>query len=327
MTQVISSRRSADIHGVYTNTSIVWVCIAVFNRSDYTRKCLDLLLKQTYARVRTVVVDDGSTDDTSAMIRREHPEVVLLSGNGSLYWTGAMHLGIAHIVAHAAPNDYVLFLNDDLVFAPELVEMLLETARRHPQSLVQAVESCVDTPDLIWQGGVKMNWWTAKHWRLNHLRRISDFPSGHCEHSDYLTGRGVLVPVHVFKVIGNYDTRLTQYGDGEFTRRAARNGFDLIVSYDVSVLSYEKGKNFNEAESYSIRDVKRYYFGILSSARVSTRWKQAMSMTTSTGQALVFFAFDLARITVHFVKRLKLRSLPPMTPSCQTASRTSCTED
>jgi len=135
----------------------IWVCVAVFNRRHYTRKCLELLLDQTYSKLRTIVVDDGSTDGTSEMIRVEHAQVVLLRGDGSLYWTGAMRLGIEYILAHCAADDYVLLLNDDLVFGPGLAEKLLETVGRHPRSLVQAVESCLDDPDLIWQGGTEVN--------------------------------------------------------------------------------------------------------------------------------------------------------------------------
>ena len=283
----------------------VWVCIAVFNRIQYTRKCLELLLSQTYPNIRPVVVDDGSRDGTSAMITTEHPEVVLLKGDSSLYWTGAMHLGVAHIMAHAEANDCVLLLNDDLTFSPNFIEEMVEKSKLHPRSLLQAVESCIEDPDLIWQGGVKINWWTAKHRRLNHHRRRSEFPSGYFEKSDYLTARGVLVAIEVFRVIGNYDRTYKQSGDPEFTRRAAKNGYELLVTYDLFVLSYEKGKNLNETETFSFSDFKRYYFGILSNARLATRWKDAMSMTNSRLQALVFFSCDLARITSHFVKRLK----------------------
>jgi len=268
---------------------------------------LELLLAQTYPRLRTIVVDDGSNDGTYEMVRVEHPEVVLLRGDGSFYWTGAMHLGIEHILAHCAPDDYVLLLNDDLVFALDLVENLIDTVRRHPRSLVQAIESCLDDPDLIWQGGAEINWWTAKHRFLNYHRRLSEFPPGYCQRSAYLTGRGVLVPVEVFRNVGNFDPRYQQNGDPEFTRRAANAGYDLLVAYDVSVLSYKKGDNLNEAESYTLADLKQYYFGVLSVTRLSTRWRDAKLMTDSRVQALVFAAFSFVRITVHFFKRLRIR--------------------
>jgi hypothetical protein len=123
--------------------------------------------------------------------------------------------------------------------------------------------------------------------------------------SDYLTARGVLVPIKILNDIGNYDRSYKQSGDPELTRRAAKKGYSLKVLYDVVVWSYEKGKNLNEAESYLLRDLYRYYFGILSNFRLWTRWKQATSMTNSGVQALVFFLFDFARITGHFLRRLR----------------------
>jgi hypothetical protein len=114
--------------------------------------------------------------------------------------------------------------------------------------------------------------------------------------------------MEAIRLAGNYDPRYKQNGDPEFTRRAAKHGYDLLVSYDIPVLSYDKGKNLNEAESYSFADLRKYYFGVLSASRLSTRWRDAVCMTNSGAQALVFFAFDVARITGHFVKRLKMRS-------------------
>jgi GT2 family glycosyltransferase len=283
------------------------VCIAVFNRVHYTQRCLELLRNQTYPELKIIVVDDGSTDGTSAMVKSEYPDVVLLRGDGSLYWTGAMHVGIEHVLAHAAADDFVLFLNDDLVFKPDLVERLLDTTRWHPRSLIQAVEACHDDPDLIWHGGRSMNWWTAKQRLVNHHRRISEFPPDHCEPSAYLTGRGVLVPLEVFRTAGNFDARYRQSGDLEFSRRAAKGGYSLLVSYGTSVLCYTKGDNLNEAATYALSDFWQYYFGVLSWAHLPTLWKDAMSMTESRVQGLVFFAFKVARVTVNFVRRLRLR--------------------
>jgi GT2 family glycosyltransferase len=284
---------------------VVWVCMAVFNRLEYTRKCLRLLTRQTFPDIQVVIVDDGSTDGTLEMLRREHPEVTVIRTDGSLYWTGAMHKGVSCILERAAPDDYTLLLNNDLIFGPDLVQKLMEVSRKHPRCLIQAVESCVNDPDTIWAGGVKVNWWTAKHRLINFHRRISDFPQGHLERSDWVTGRGVLLEIQVFREAGNFDNGYQQSGDPEFARRASRSGFRSLVAYDVRVLSYEKGNNLNEAESFAFSDAWRYYFGVLSNARLRTRWKFAMDATESRVQGLTYFSFDVARITWHFLTRLR----------------------
>jgi GT2 family glycosyltransferase len=142
---------------------------------------------------------------------------------------------------------------------------------------------------------------------VNHHRRISEFPPNHCEPSAYLTGRGVLVPLEVFRTVGNFDARYQQSGDLEFSRRAAKAGYSLLVFYGASVLCYSKGDNLNEADTYLPSDFWKYYFSVLSWAHLSTLWKDAMSMTESRVQGLVFFAFKVARVTVNFLRRLRLR--------------------
>src|SRR5438067_12172384 len=100
--------------------------------------------------------------------------------------------------------------------------------------------------------------------------------------------------MEVVRDTGNFNTCYKQSGDTEFARRAAKEGYRLLVTYGVRVLSYEKRKNINETESFSLSDVRRYYFGVLSHARISTRWKLAVHMTDSGLQALLYFAFDFA---------------------------------
>jgi cellulose synthase/poly-beta-1,6-N-acetylglucosamine synthase-like glycosyltransferase len=87
---------------------IVHVLIPVHNRMDATLECVACLERQTYRDFRVVIVDDGSTDGTSDTLERMHPEVEVLRGDGNLWWTGAVHMGVEHILKSAKGGDFVL---------------------------------------------------------------------------------------------------------------------------------------------------------------------------------------------------------------------------
>ena len=52
---------------------MIYVIVPVFNRAKITLQFLDLLYAQQYQEFKAVVVDDGSSDNTSEMIRKQYP--------------------------------------------------------------------------------------------------------------------------------------------------------------------------------------------------------------------------------------------------------------
>ncbi len=118
----------------------VAVLITSHNRRELTLRCLGALAKQRAPGIQltTWLVDDGSTDGTSAAVREAFPEVHIVPGSGDLYWGGGMRLAWEH--AAATDPDAYFWLNDDVVLAPDAVERLYKTARRHPVAIV--VGSC-----------------------------------------------------------------------------------------------------------------------------------------------------------------------------------------
>ena len=73
------------------NSKSLFIVIPVHNRKHFTRDCLLSLRKQTFQNFTIIVIDDGSSDGTGEMIQKEFPEVVLLHGDGNLWWTGNKH--------------------------------------------------------------------------------------------------------------------------------------------------------------------------------------------------------------------------------------------
>jgi GT2 family glycosyltransferase/SAM-dependent methyltransferase len=90
----------------------VAVVIPTFNRARYLRDALSSVLAQTRPVEEIVVVDDGSDDDTVAVVG-EFPQVVFIRQDNSGP-SAARNAGI-----RAATSDYVLCLDSDDVLAPE----------------------------------------------------------------------------------------------------------------------------------------------------------------------------------------------------------------
>jgi GT2 family glycosyltransferase len=286
----------------------VYIVIAVFNRVKYTDKCIQLLKLQTYNNFEIIIVDDNSTDGTKGLISEKYPEVTILSGNGELYWTGSMALGVDYVLKNANPLDYILVLNDDLVFEIDLIEQFLKVAEKNPKSLIQALGSWVDDKNKIQFAGKKMNWWTGRASFFHIDKKISDFPKNHIEISSTLSGRGVLVPIQAIVDAGNYSTRYQQSGDPEFTRRLAKAGYNLLVSFNCIVYSYRKvGKgNINEREVYYLKDLKEYFGGVLSQARIKTMYLNACSYGNGFLQSTSLFIFNILGMSWNFIKKMKL---------------------
>src|SRR5690242_106951 len=122
--------------GVRQRNASLAIVIPVHNRLVFTRNCLAQLQRQSLRGFEVIVIDDGSSDGTSDMIRREFPEVTLLLGDGNLWWTGATNLGVKLALEHGA--NYVMTLNDDTLPTDAFLENMLTVAEQNPRALIGA---------------------------------------------------------------------------------------------------------------------------------------------------------------------------------------------
>lgn len=117
--------------------SKVYIIIPVHNRKDITLKCLETLKNLgCFDKYHIIVIDDGSTDGTKSAINHLYPQVIVLLGDGNLYWTGAIKLGMEYAYNHNA--DYFIWLNDDTFPQPKIIDSLIKICQSHPQKLVSA---------------------------------------------------------------------------------------------------------------------------------------------------------------------------------------------
>lgn len=286
----------------------VYAVIPVHNRRMITRQCLLCLYQQTFARLKVIVVDDGSSDGTSEMIRAEFPEVILLHGDGNLWWTGATNMGVRYALTQCHKEDYILVINDDVFVQPDYVDTLFNVAESNPSTLVQSVY--VDASNVILDGGIRINWITAKWRAVNKGVPLSSFAKGYSCAASTLTGRGTLIPAKVFFEVGLYDdVHFKQCGDTDLPRRAQNAGYQLIVHYDAVVSNAELEANLiNTVEDYRWSDWKKYFGDPRSYYNLKDRFWFAYNTRVSILQGITYFLFDLLRISVRFVRGTQRRA-------------------
>ena len=53
---------------------LVSVIIPLYNKEKYIKRCIDSLVKQTYKNLQIIIVDDGSTDNSTDIISQYKDE-------------------------------------------------------------------------------------------------------------------------------------------------------------------------------------------------------------------------------------------------------------
>ncbi len=259
---------------------MVYIVIPVHNRIEATRKCLQSLVKQSVSNTFTLLIDDGSTDGTSAMVSAEFPTVKIFQGNGDLWWTGAVNLAILYVLQSAGNADFVLTMNNDTMVRSNYIEELLTVYGSHPGSLVGSVSVDSTKEESIIDSGTKISWVTGKYSKVSKAANYTEFCTKYPStiDVDVLSGRGTLIPVSVFREIGLYDWQsLPHYGaDFEFSIRAMRKGHKLIVATKALVISDWRTTGVkNEYSPIAWNDLLNSFRSIRSPNNLKYRWNFA----------------------------------------------------
>jgi glycosyltransferase involved in cell wall biosynthesis len=124
---------------------MVSVILPTFNRARMVGQAIDSVLAQTYPHFELIVVDDGSTDDTPAMLRGYGDRIrVVRRDNGGV--SAARNSGI-----RASGGELIALLDSDDYWLPEKLAHQVDVFNRHPETTIGQTEE-------IWvRNGVRVN--------------------------------------------------------------------------------------------------------------------------------------------------------------------------
>jgi GT2 family glycosyltransferase len=130
----------------------VSVIIPTWNGCDLLRAALQSLRAQSYRDFEAVVVDNGSSDGTAAMLRAEFPEAVIVAFPENRGFAVAINAGL-----HAARGRYLMLLNNDAEAEPRWLEALVAVldARAEVGSVASKMLTARD-PSVVDSAGAAM---------------------------------------------------------------------------------------------------------------------------------------------------------------------------
>lgn len=216
----------------------VHVLIPVFNRLALTRRVLGCLqAQQVDEPLRLIVIDDASTDGTAEFLASQQ-NITVLKGDGSLWWGGAIEIGLRRVLEEGRLSDWVLLVNNDTQFAADFVQNLLDTARAHAPAAVGSVICDEAAPERLLSIGAVFDTWRLRVCDKLEQERPRDSAKG--PHTvDALSGRGTLYPLAAFRIAGTMNPAwLPHYlADYELAVRVRKAGYHLLVCEDAVILS------------------------------------------------------------------------------------------
>ena len=203
------------------NKCKVAILMTCFNRLEKTKQCLVKIFNSEIPNNISIdfyLVDDGSTDGTYDYIKKNYPEINLIRGTGSLYWSGGMFMAW-NIASSIYKYDYYLWINNDTFIYPNSLQIIFSAAKKtHNSAIITgSLESLIQNK--ITYGGV------VKGEKRSHI------PNGELTECEIINGNFVLIPNKIFRIIGNIDPLFRHaIGDHDYGLRAINSGFKCYVT-------------------------------------------------------------------------------------------------
>jgi GT2 family glycosyltransferase len=135
-----------------SSAQLLYIVILNWNRPADTIACLRATVRSDYPNFRALLVDNGSTDDSVAQIRRTFPEIPLLQNKTNLGYAAGNNVGIRYALMHGA--EYILLLNNDAFVERDTFSRLVAATVDDPTVAAAGCKVHIfEDPRRLWAAG------------------------------------------------------------------------------------------------------------------------------------------------------------------------------
>ena len=216
---------------------VVSIIIPVFNKVEYTRKCIEAIRRNTPCDLcEIIIIDNASTDGTKDYLKglNEKMRVNVISNDANLGFTKACNQGAA-----AAGGRYIVFLNNDTEPQPKWLEYLVETIESDAEAGIAGPKFTYPDGRLQEAGGIIFN--DGSGWNFGR----GDDPSrpiyNYVKEIDYVSGACLLIRRSLLQQLNYFDERYSPgyYEDTDLCFGARSAGYKVVYCPLSLVIHHE----------------------------------------------------------------------------------------
>lgn len=117
------------------------IIVPVYNTEKYLKRCLDSISKQSFTDYEVIIINDGSTDNSSNIISKYSYEVINQENQGL---SMARNNGVK-----VSSGDYLIFLDSDDYIEKDLLKEINESLFNNPDLVRFQIKEVFDNKDYI----------------------------------------------------------------------------------------------------------------------------------------------------------------------------------
>jgi len=288
------------------NTPKISVIIPAYNAAKWIRRAIDSALGQRLSPIEIIVVDDGSSDDTSEVCMRYGEQIRLIQQENAGA-AAARNRGVAE-----ARGDWIAFLDADDEWLPHRLEAQWMLLQKHP--------------DILWAAGAYAVYRGGKCRFVRNLPKDIPWQDGSVD-AYALLGAGsgiiwtgtVLLRREVWNDIGGMDTNLRESEDRDMWLNVASRCRDLVyvtepvARYHVLAATNLTSTTIARRDLSSVK-LARKHMATLSSlppdAQTAVRAHLRDSLIGLASAAIQQGVPDMARTVIAEIEELGLGPIP-----------------
>lgn len=221
------------------------ILVTCHNRRETTISCLQRLF-EIKTDIDVYCVDDKSSDGTSDAIASLFPQVIIIHGNGELFWSRGMRLAWEK-ASMTHDYDFYFWLNDDVELFPNCFEELLFCSSiLNDRAIIGGLIKEKNTGQVIYGGYDNNHCLIPANGKMNPIRNLN--------------GNFVLISRYVFNVLGNLDPVYHHdIGDVDYGFMAQENDIPVVTSRDyIGTTNAKFQTTSNRIRQYGVGVVERF---------------------------------------------------------------------